>query len=660
MSAPRSRYKQEQGEVEIYPKLRFFTVTGDIVPGASTEIEPRQAEFEALIANLDEQLAAAKKRPKAKPSGKKANVSDAAVLKRLKPKAICQRILSGDYADYDGDHSTCDLVITGAVAREVGPDPERIDAVIRTTVLMRAKWDEVHRADGATYGQMVIEKALEDYEPPAKKASQKEALLAEADDLRLFHTPENEAFAAVPVEDHTELLAVMGKAYGQWLRQQFWESEGKAPSATSIRDALLTLEARANFEGIERDVGVRVMADGDTVYLGLGDGTWRSIKITPKGWEVVPSPLCFRRSRAMLPLPVPERGGSLAELRPFLNLSGEDDFILVCSWLVAALRPRGPYPVLILMGEQGSAKTVNARFARALVDPATAALKSVPTSDRELMIAATGSWMLAYDNLSGLAPAMSDALCRMATGGGLSVRELYTNSEEVIFDAARPITINGIDDLTGRADLLSRSIALTMPTIEPDKRRTEAALTAEFEPVRPRILGALCDAVACALWRLPDVHLESPPRMSDFATWVVAAEPALPWEAGRFLEAYAANRKAMDDLALDMDRVAAIIIEMMRYAGEWSGTATDLLEEVRGLPGQERRGSDIPQTPRGISNRLHRIAPLLRSNGLDVQFRKGTDRRIIITNASGPQDHVIADGAHVRIRPPHATTNPAG
>ena len=229
----------------------------------------------------------------------------------------------------------------------------------------------------------------------------------------------------------------------------------------------------------------------------------------------------------------------------------------------------------------------------------------------------------------------------------------------MIFDAARPITINGIDDLTGRADLLSRSIALTMPTIEPGKRRTEAGLTAEFERVRPRLLGALCEAVSVALRRLPDVRLENPPRMSDFATWIVAAEPALPWEAGRFLEAYAANRQAMDDLALDMDRVAAIIIEMMTHVGEWSGTATDLLEEVRGLPGQERRGSDIPQTPRGISNRLHRIAPLLRSNGLDVQFRKGTERRIIITNGDGPQDHITTDGAHVRIRPPHTTPESA-
>ena len=660
MSAPRSRYRLKEGEVEIYPKLRFFTFTGEHLPGSPREIEPRQAEFEALVADLEAQLAAGKKKTTTKPaSKKKTDVSDAAVEKRLRRNPKYGRILDGDYSDYGGDHSTCDLVIAGATAREVGPDPVRIDSFIRTTVLMRDKWDVGHRADGATYGQMIIEKALEDYEPPAKKATQKEALLAEADELRLFHTAENESFAAVPVGDHTELLAVMGKAFGQWLRQQFWESEGKAPSATSIRDALLTLEARANFEGDLRDVGLRVMADRDTVYLDLGDASWRAVKITAEGWSVGASPPLLRRSRAMLALPEPIGGGSLLELRPFLNVEDEDGFILACAWLVAALRPRGPYPLLMINGEQGSAKSVTTRLLRELIDPVVAPLKSAPKSDRDLMIAAKGSWILAYDNLSGLTPAISDGLCRLATGGGLSTRELYTNDEEAIFDAARPIAVNGIDDLSGRPDLLSRAVAVTLPTIEPERRRTEAALRVEFDPLKPRILGALCDAVACALRRLPDVVLESPPRMSDFATWVVAAEPALPWEPGRFLEAYAANIQAMEELALDMDRVAAIIIEMMTHVGEWSGTATDLLAEVRGLPGQERRGTDLPQTPRGISNRLHRIAPLLRSHGLDVQYRKGTERRIIITNASGPQGHITVDGAHVRVRPPHKTAESA-
>ena len=659
MSGTRHRWKLYGGEVEIYDRLRFFTFTGEHLAGAPVEIEERQAEFEALIAKLDEQLAASKPAKKSKSAGgrrKKADVSDEVALKRLRAKEKYRRLLDGDYSDYGGDHSSGDLVLCGEIARVVGPDPERIDGIFRKTKGMRAKWDEPHRADGATYGEMVIEKALEGYAEPPKRESQKETLLAMADGLRFFHTPEGEGFAVVQNDDHEELLAIMGKLFSRYLRQQCWEGEGVAPTATVMRDALLTLEARANFEGNEREIGVRVMADGDRVFLDLGDELWRAVEITAEGWKVVSNPLLFRRGRAMKPLPVPERGGSLLDLKPFLNIEDEDAFILICSWLVAALRPRGPYPVLILGGEQGSAKTVTVRFLRALIDPAVAALKSTPTSDRELMIAATSSWILAYDNLSGLTPAMSDALCRLATGGGLSCRELYTNSEEVIFDAARPITINGIDDLTGRADLVSRSLGVTLPPIEAGKRRTEAALAVEFEKVRARLIGALCDAVSAALRHLPDVRLENAPRMSDFATWIVAAEPALPWEAGRFLSAYAANRQAMDDLALDMDRVAAIIIEMMEYVGEWSGTATDLLAEVRGLPGQERRGSDLPQTPRGISNRLHRIAPLLRASGLDVQFRKGTERRIIITNADGPQDQGTVDGAHVRIHPTPGNT----
>ena len=660
MKGTRHRWKLNGGEVEIYPQKRFFTFTGEHLAGSPLEIEARQNELEALTARLDEQLAATKAEAKATPADrakKTAPASDEAVLKRLRPKEKCKRLLAGDYSDYDDDHSTADLVICGAIAREVGADPQRIDRIFRSTSLMRPKWDEVHRADGATYGQMVIEKALEDSGTPSKRGSQKETILAIADDLQLLHTPDNEAFAAVQVGDHVEILAVMGKAFGRQLRQQFWESEGKAPTATSMRDALLTLEARANFEGAERDIGVRVVEHENAVYLDLANERWEAVRITRTGWEVVANPLLFRRGTAMRSLPTPVPGGKLVDLLPFLNVEDEDAFILVLAWLVGALRPHGPYPVLVLSGEQGSAKSFTTRLLRSLIDPVAAPLKSVPTSDRELMIAATGSWLLAYDNLSGLSPAMSDALCRLATGGGLARRELYTNSEEVVFDATRAIAINGIDDLTGRADLLSRSLAVTLPTIPADKRRTEADLATEFERAHPCLLGALCDAVSAALRHVPDVRLENPPRMSDFATWVVAAEPALPWEAGRFLKAYARYRQAMDDLALDMDWVAVIIIEMMQHVGEWSGTATDLLNEVRGLPGEERRGRGIPQTPRGISNRLHRIAPLLRSNGIDVQFRKGTRRLIIIiSNADGPRDRVAVEGARLRIRPPHGET----
>ena len=351
---------------------------------------------------------------------------------------------------------------------------ERIYSIFRTTVLMREKWDEVHRADGASYGEMVIEKALDGLgDGGGKSATQKEILLAQAEDLLLYHTPAGEGFAVVRRGEHQEVMRITAKVCGLWLRQQFLVIECKAPSAATVKDALLTIEARANFEGEERLFGVRVMAYGDAIYLDLANEQWQAVKITAAGWEVVENPLLFRRGAAMRPLPIPEKGGDLRVLRRFVNVEGEGDFIVTVAWLVAALRPDGPYSILILQGEQGSAKTYAGWTLRSLIDPAAAALKSTPTKERDLMIAAVNSWIMGFDNLSGLTPAMSDAFCRVATGGGLSTRQLYSDADEITFEATRPITLNGIDDLSGRSDLLSLAIVITMPPFAAGKRRSE-------------------------------------------------------------------------------------------------------------------------------------------------------------------------------------------
>lgn len=66
---------------------------------------------------------------------------------------------------------------------------------------------------------------------------------------------------------------------------------------------------------------------------------------------------------------------------------------------------------------------MTARLLRALVNPAKPPLKSLPTSERDLMIAARTNWVMTHDNLSGISLAMSDALCRLSTGGGLPTRD---------------------------------------------------------------------------------------------------------------------------------------------------------------------------------------------------------------------------------------------
>jgi len=134
--------------------------------------------------------------------------------------------------------------------------------------------------------------------------------------------------------------------------------------------------------------------------------------------------------------------------------------------------------------------------------------------------------VLAYDNLSGLPSWLSDALCRLASGGSFAIRRLYTDCDEVLFQAARPAVLNGIEDVVSRSDLADRAIFLALEPIADERRRTERQLWREFEVVRPRILGALLDAAAHGLRRLPQVRLERSPRMADFALWATACETA--------------------------------------------------------------------------------------------------------------------------------------
>src|SRR5262249_48386394 len=155
---------------------------------------------------------------------------------------------------------------------------------------------------------------------------------------------------------------------------------------------------------------------------------------------------------------------------------------------------------------------------------------------------ASNSWLVAFDNLSYLPAWLSDALCRLSTGGGFATRGLFTDDEEVIFDAQRPVILTGIEELATRSDLLDRAIVLHLPPLPEDRCRPEAELWAEFEEARPRILGALLDVVAGALRELPAVKLPRHPRMADFAVWATAAETALGWERGSFLKAYSGNR----------------------------------------------------------------------------------------------------------------------
>ena len=214
------------------------------------------------------------------------------------------------------------------------------------------------------------------------------------------------------------------------------------------------------------------------------------------------------------------------------------------AWTVAALKSDGPFPVMNFTGEQGTAKSTATRVFRSLVDPNVVPLRTPPRDDRDMFISANNAWMMAYDNLSSLSEELADAMCRLATGGGFAPRALYTDADEVLFNATRPQILNGIEDIVDRPDLADRCIFLTLEPINDEDRLVEKKFWTEFTAVQPGILGALLDGVSEGLRRLPEIELPTLPRMADFALWVTACETEY-WPAGTFMAAYAGNGDRM-------------------------------------------------------------------------------------------------------------------
>ncbi|WP_051913689.1 toprim domain-containing protein [Thermorudis peleae] len=461
--------------------------------------------------------------------------------------------------------------------------------------------------------------------------------LVESRGLELWHTPDDEPWATIPVGEEREHWPLASRAFRTWLQRAFYERYGELAHHQAVADAIDALSGRALFDGAEHPVFVRIAEHAGALYLDLADEQWRAVEITADGWRVVTNPpVRFRRPRGLQPLPVPERGGSLARLWRFIRVAPEDR-PLVAGWLVMTFRPRGPYPVLALGGEQGAGKSTTARVLRRLVDPNDADLRAEPREERDLWVAAVNSWLLALDNVSRLSNWLSDALCRIATGAGFAARTLYENREETILAAQRPVLLTAIADVIAQPDLLDRALVLTLPRLGDEEREPESAFWTAFEAERSALLGAVLDGVVQALQREPQVHLTAYPRMADFARWAVAA---LGEELGaQFLARYCENRRETGTTVLDASPLAAAILAMLETGGDWRGTAQELLDDLEAQADEETRRKrermrSWPKTARGLAGEVRRLAPALRQHGVAVEFvREGHDRRRLIVLA---------------------------
>lgn len=405
------------------------------------------------------------------------------------------------------------------------------------------------------------------------------------------------------------------------LAREFYRQFGKAASQQALASALMTIEGIAQ-DAAPRVLNMRVARHGESLWLDMGDDSGSAIRISPKGWRVEGSvPVLFKRTvlTGVFGRPCPH--GGVDEIWRWLNVT-ENDRPLVLAWLVSALFPDVPHPVLHLSGEQGSGKSTATRLLVGLVDPSPVPLRKAPRDGETWVTAACGSWAVGLDNLSDIPAWLSDSICRAVTGDGDVRRRLYSDADLSIFAFRRCIVLNGIDVGSLRGDLADRVIPIALCQIGPAARREEHELLPRMNAAHARCVGAILNVAVEVLRTLPHTKLASRPRMADFAR-VLAAVDALFGTHG--LARYVAKQSAMAVESLDGDKFMEAVGTMHR-GRRFEGTAGQLLESTTPSIVGWKPPRGWPANARAVTQRLRRQAPEMRKAGWTVDDLGGSNK----------------------------------
>ena len=497
-------------------------------------------------------------------------------------------------------------------------------------------------------------------EEETRQESAATRLVRLADDFTFFHDTQDRPFVRLEINGHMEVWPVESSKFRKLLARTYYQQTKKAINRNALSDAVTTLAGKACHDGNEEPVFLRVAPHGENILIDLCDERWRVLEVTPEGWRILDkSPVAFIRTGSMQALPLPvQGGGSIEPLWKLLNVS-EAQRPLVIGSLLNAFDPEGPYFVTNYVGEHGTAKSSAARIERQLVDPSSNPLRSPPKEERDLIAQAASNRIVALDNLSYLPPWLSDAICRLATGGGHSARTLYTDLEEISLSIKRPVFLNGIEDVAVRPDLADRALQIELEEIPEENRMTEKVLWSQLDRHKIEIFSAILDALSCALRNRPQIKIKYVPRMADAVFWVTAGETAFGFKRGTFLKAYAKNLDESALTAVEIHPVGLAIKQLLEKQDAWSGESVELLEALNCVVTEEqRRKKSWPENARALGHALRRLAPALRRAGIGLERQKMERRRIIVLTKTCKEGKRTSQTSPAHEEPESTTSSP--
>lgn len=454
----------------------------------------------------------------------------------------------------------------------------------------------------------------------------------------LYYTSSSGVYAKIELNGHHEIVKTDSKLFKNWLIFLFERTENAMLADSDIRTVISSVESIAFFRGKHRDVYLRIAEVEGKIFLDLCNEKRQVLEISADGFKVLEeSPVLFRRTEDMdeIPIPIFENTSDYMRLSKYINFDKLEDLNMIVAFIMATFRPTMPKPILNLTGEAGSGKSTNSRVIRKFTDPAKQKnLLKKEIDMKELPLAAANQYLLAFDNLSGISKEGSDLLCVVSTGGVMTARKLYTNSEEEIVDLKKAVILNGIDEISKRQDLVSRSLFVDTPKLKDEDKRTEDEIWKAFESDYPYILGSLVNAVSCGLKNKGN-DVSSYPRMMDFGRFIADCSPALDWDEGYWQTIYTDNQTVGVEQSIESDPFAAALVEMMEQAAKdtiflWQGTSSELLKALSDrLSHEDTIYNKAWPRYNQVKNRLRRISPSIATKGITWEERKTNGKQML-------------------------------
>jgi hypothetical protein len=453
-----------------------------------------------------------------------------------------------------------------------------------------------------------------------------------AQGIMLFHDERKKAYAQVKTDEGQETMPIHSGSFLTWLYCESWDFFARAVNNETINAVRNHLESEAIYKGPQHDLSVRYARQNGSIFIDL-DG-YKAVRVDENGWQLIdnPPPL-FRWFPHMKPIQRPAGDGDPWELLKFLNISDEDEKILVLCFILVSMIKGVPIPVLILNGYKGTAKTTALKIIRTIIDPSCVPVRGTVPDQGEFSLMAWQNRVIFFDNLNSIPAWFSDALCRAITGEGYSKRSLYTDEDTTFFQYDGIFGIASINQIADKPDLLDRALIVNMKPIPRENRLLESKLLNKFENELPSIYSGFYTKLTLTLKIAKDLQVENYPRMADFAFFGTAAAIALGKTREDFQRAYDQNIYKQNEAAIDASYVAQAVISFTeKQNGAWVGTASELLDnlnEMRDKILKNQKASNWPQDPGWLSRRLRDVIPNLLELGITVEFTKSAFGRVI-------------------------------